>query len=62
MSNLLQQVPKLLQRRGPWPASESIGGDNSSEQPESDVTAQVRPESQPSSPAGYNPYWDLPPS
>ena len=67
MSDLLQEVPKILERRGPWPAGETddtVAEDNDGHipLPENDATLRVRPELHPSSPGGYNPYWDLPPA
>jgi len=64
MSDLLQQVPKLLKQRKSWPVSEMAAGhaDEHTSLPESDVTLQARPELHSSSPGGYNPYWDLPPA
>ncbi len=65
MSDLLQPepVPALLQRRAQWLASDPVGGGPGVQTalPDSDVTVQARPELHPSSPGGYNPYWDLPP-
>lgn len=64
MSDLLQHVPALLKRRGQWPGSDAVVGDDDERTslPDSDVTLQARPELPQSSPAGYNPYWDLPPA
>jgi len=64
MSDSLQQLPALLRQRAPWPASDTVVGDEDEGTSllETDVTLQARPELHPSSPGGYNPYWDLPPA
>jgi len=64
MNDLLQNVPALLRRRTEWPASDTVVGDDGEQTalPDGDVTLQARPELHPSSPGGYNPYWDLPPA
>ncbi|MEJ7670685.1 MAG: hypothetical protein WKH97_18580 [Casimicrobiaceae bacterium] len=68
MNNPLQHVPALLKRRAQWPvsdpATDHVVGDSGEHTSfaDNEATLEGRPELCPSSPGGYNPYWDLPPA
>ena len=62
MNDQLQNLPPLLKRPLQWTTNDQVEGQERVSMSDPCTTPEAQQELRPSSPAGYNPYWDLPPA
>jgi len=64
MSDRLQQAIHRNPQERRWPAEDLVdaGGGKQAALFDGEALRRIPAQSPPSSPAGYNPYWDLPPA